>query len=331
MGYSREMKKIHLFSIVISLSLLISVALLVSERHRLLLHFIGTGEPSKLLVAGNESSEARWFDDYYIIHALDENTFAIGEPRYDQQNFNYLILGNKRAILFDAGSGVRDINPVVRSLTNLPLTFVPSHLHYDHIGNNVEFDRVALVDLPHLRERVKDDYLQLKWQEHLGMPEGYEAPKLKISEWLEPGESIDIGDRQLRVLFTPGHTDNSISLMDISNQYLFSGDFIYPGDLYAFLPTSNLGDYLQGTENLLDKLDSEYTIYGAHRSATSGLPILHLQDVKDLKTTLDAIRAHRQMGEGFYPVSFKINRKLHLLTEPSWLQSWHPTYPKIDP
>ncbi|MFT5209723.1 MAG: hydroxyacylglutathione hydrolase [Flavobacterium sp.] len=311
------------------MALLISVGLIVSERHRLLLHFIGTGEPSKLLDAGDESSKARWFDDYYIIHALDENTFAIGEPRYDQKNFNYLILGNKRAILFDAGSGMRDINPVVNSLTNLPLTFVPSHLHYDHIGNNVEFDRIALVDLPHLRERVKDGYLQLKWQEHLGETEGYEAPKLKIHEWLSPAEVIDIGDRELTVLFTPGHTDNSISLLDNANHTIFSGDFIYPGDLYAFLPGSNLGDYLQGAKNLISSAGPEYKIYGAHRSASSGLPIINLQDVTDLRETLEAIQNHGEEGEGFYPLSFKVNKRINLLTEPSWLQTWNPRYPEL--
>ena len=53
----------------------------------------------------------RWHDDYFTVMAIDPDTFAIGEPRYWQQNFNYLIVGETRAILFDAGPGVRDILP----------------------------------------------------------------------------------------------------------------------------------------------------------------------------------------------------------------------------
>jgi hypothetical protein len=57
----------------------------------------------------------RWFDDYFAVAELSEDAYAIGEPRYGQCNFSYLIVGSKRALLFDTGPGVRDIYPVVLS------------------------------------------------------------------------------------------------------------------------------------------------------------------------------------------------------------------------
>jgi hydroxyacylglutathione hydrolase len=93
----------------------------------------------------------RWFDDYFVVETIDPTTFAIGEPRYYQGNYSYLILGEQRAVLFDAGTGLRDIVPLVRSLTNLPVTVIASHLHFDHVGALGRFDKTAALNEGSLR------------------------------------------------------------------------------------------------------------------------------------------------------------------------------------
>lgn len=119
------MKKLAVGLVVLGLLL----ALAFVARFRLIAHGMGlfVGAP-ELVEPGDPGPDARWFDDYYTIQAIDARTFAIAEPRYWQKNVNYLIVGDDRAVLFDAGPGVRDIRPVVASLTDAPLTFIPSHL-----------------------------------------------------------------------------------------------------------------------------------------------------------------------------------------------------------
>src|ERR1700759_1294832 len=87
-----------------------------------------------------------WADDYYAVADLGHGAFAIGEPKYGQCNFSYLIVGSQRALWFDTGPGVRNIEPVARALLPrpMPLVALPSHLHFDHTGNLHRFAAVAL-------------------------------------------------------------------------------------------------------------------------------------------------------------------------------------------
>ena len=310
---------------LIAVAVLAAIAgLVVAQRHRVLIQLLALQGAPPLGEAADEGPDARWFDDYFTVEALDARTFAIGEPRYAQQNFSYLLVGAERAVLFDAGPGLRDIRAVAESLTTLPITFVPSHFHYDHLGNRVRFERVAVVDLPYLRARAKGNRLALLPLEHLGAPEGLGAPTLRVDEWLAPGSVLALGGRDLIVLPTPGHTEESISLLDRASGQLFSGDFIYPGQLYAFLPNSGMGDYVAGARTLLDAAAPATRIFGAHRVTPPGAPELAMSDVRDLAETLRAIRAGERASTGFYPVSYRVNDRLELLAEPRWLQDWQP-------
>jgi glyoxylase-like metal-dependent hydrolase (beta-lactamase superfamily II) len=295
-------KKISLFAFIL---FAMTISLVVLERHRIImLQMFPDGSPSDLLAPTDEGKEVSWYDDYFTVQVIDSSTFAIGEPRYRQQNVNYLIVGTERAILFDAGSGRRDIRSVTKTLTDLPMTFIPSHFHWDHVGNGISWDRIALVELPHIRSRVKDGRLKLEWREHLGSAEGYDQPEFRVDEWLTPNEWIDLGDRKLRVLYTPGHTDDSISLLDTTKGYLFSGDFIFSDEaLWAFLPNSGMGDYLQGVETVIEAVPQGSRIFGAHRSGPPGNPEQEITDVQDLGEALRLIRAGELKGDGFYPES----------------------------
>ena len=305
--------------LVLTGAVLTAVVLL---RHPLLIWLSSDGAPPPLLPAQDEGAGVEWFDDYFTVEPIAVGTWAIGEPRYEQQVYNYLIVGRRRALLFDAGTGLRDIRPVVAALTDLPLTFLPSHLHYDHVGNGIDFERVALVDLPALRERARDDRLTLRWSEHLGSAEGYETPTIEVDEWLAPGTHLELGGRRLKVLHTPGHTSESISLLDEANGLLFAGDFLYEGPLFAFLPNSSLRDYLRAAGAVLEAAPTPLRIFGAHRTAAPGAPELALEDLRDLKTTLEAVRDGQASGTGPYPVVYRVNERLDLWAERAWLQDW---------
>ena len=271
----------------------------------------------RLKQTAEEAPSVTWYDDYFTVEYIDPETIAIGEPKYHQQNHSYLILGEKRAVLFDTGPGVRNIKPVVESLTELPITVTQSHLHYDHVGNHTQFDGAALPDLPHLRSREKSGKLSVKITEHLGFVEFFKAPTIGVLEWWPSNSVVDLGGRTLTVMHAPGHTKDSIVLFDQDRKLLFTGDFVCPGPNIGFLlPGLNLEDYIASTRRLLDIAPFEARLLTAHRDKSSvrhGAPVLTYADLSDFEKGIKAILAGQLDGKGFYVKTYRLNDRIEFI------------------
>ena len=111
------------------------------------------------------------------------------------------------------------IKDLVAQLTLLPVTVLNSHMHFDHTGGNFEFSEILV---------RADSYAIRPWH---------------LTRAVRDGDRIDLGGRELEVLFTPGHTPDSLSLLDRKNGLLFTGETFYKGPIYLFTPETDFAAY----------------------------------------------------------------------------------------
>jgi glyoxylase-like metal-dependent hydrolase (beta-lactamase superfamily II) len=146
---------------------------------------------------------------------------------------------------------------------------------------------------------------------------GWSPPSFTATQWIKPGQAIDLGGRRVEVLFTPGHTANSISIWEPEGKRLFTGDLIYPTTLYAFLPDSSLSTYVSTLDRLLATLPAGARIYGAHccrNDAPPEAPWLGLNDLRDARAAVADVRAGKAKGRGFVIRRFPVNSRMTLVT-----------------
>ena len=101
------------------------------------------------------------------------------------------------------------------------------------------------------------------------LPNGFDPAKWEIppsapTTLLEDNNIIDLGDRTLEVIYTPGHSPGSICLLDKKNRVLFTGDTFFPGPLYAYPEDVNIDDYISSVEKLKNRLDEYDYLCSGH-------------------------------------------------------------------
>jgi glyoxylase-like metal-dependent hydrolase (beta-lactamase superfamily II) len=199
---------------------------------------------------------------WYEVYLVRPGVFAIYEPNQYEEVISYLILGSKRALLFDTGLGIGDMRELVSQLTHLPITVLNSHTHFDHIGDNGQFTDILDTDSDYTRQNEKgathEQLLDVVIPERFCgktptgfKPENYAIPAFKISRFVKDGDVIDLGDRQLRVLLTPGHTPDSLCLLDRAHKLLFTGDSFYAGPIFLYVPETDIAAYTRSVDRLV--------------------------------------------------------------------------------
>ncbi len=171
-----------------------------------------------------------------------------------------LLAGDQRALLLDTGYGLHDPRPLIRSLTDKPLTVVCSHGHFDHALGARFFDRVFVAENELDCCRVYTCRAQrertLARAEALGVavPDARAyldtEPLARFSPL--PADTFDLGGLTARVLLTPGHTAGSISLWIEERGLLLPGDNQNPTTWVFFPECAPVREYAAMMRRLAD-------------------------------------------------------------------------------
>jgi glyoxylase-like metal-dependent hydrolase (beta-lactamase superfamily II) len=263
------------------------------------------------------------FDDWYVLETITPRIVAIGEPKYYQLNWSYLLIGEAAALLFDTGPGERNIKPVAAALTSLPLTVLPSHLHFDHVGNLKHFDRVAFAGLPLLRSFERDGMIEAPEDYVLGQYENRFWTPVRCSEWLPLGKPLDLGNLSLELWHTPGHSPESISLFCREDNVLLAADVLYPGPLYAQIPNADLAAYLETANRLAARIEDDTLILCGHGDTPeTPAPRMARADLLDIAKALSLIRDGALAPQSRHPFSFPVNARMTLLASEASFGPW---------
>jgi glyoxylase-like metal-dependent hydrolase (beta-lactamase superfamily II) len=246
--------------------------------------------------------------DWFAVYRVGEGVFAICEPFQFQEVISYLILGSKGALLFDTGLGIAKLRPVVEELTRLPVTVANSHTHFDHVGGNVEFERILAMDTAYTRANARGFSHELLAGEVSAealcrpLPAGADAETYRTApytptQFIRDGHRIDLGGRMLEVLHVPGHTPDAVALWDAAAGYLWTGDTFYEGPIWLFVPETDWAAYAASVDRLARLAPRVRRVFPAHNVAISDPSLLRV-----LQKAVAAVRSgkarSREKGGG---------------------------------
>lgn len=181
---------------------------------------------------------------------------------------NCFIVGceeTREAAVIDPGD---DVDQILMSLAESKLKvkyIINTHNHFDHVGGNARLKQVTKADL--LIHKLDAPMLQ-----HLGtMAKSFgmsvdDSPP--ADRELEEGDIVKVGNIEMKVVHTPGHSPGGICL--ITDKAVFAGDTLFAGSIgRTDLPGGDYDTLISGVREKLFVLDDDVTVYCGHGPRTT--------------------------------------------------------------
>lgn len=169
------------------------------------------------------------------------------------------------SFVIDAGDEANRIAEALKEHNLRLKAILTTHGHFDHIMGVGELRKITGAEF----YIHKDDELLVETlQENARRFIGIEAPlPPKIDHYLRNGDNLRVGDIELKVLHTPGHSPGSVSFL--GEGIVFTGDALFSGSIGR---TDGLGgdfDLLVNSINMkLLTLKEDTVVYPGHGPET---------------------------------------------------------------
>ena len=194
----------------------------------------------------------------FVFSPVQENTYVVHNESGD-------------CIIVDPGcyfgNERNELKEFIQNGQLAPKYLLNTHCHLDHVfGNKFIHDTYGLTLHLHEKEKPVLDYAPtsgLSW----GLPfDNYRGDLIFLRE----GEVIRLGEDELQVLFTPGHSPGHVSFWCQAQHFVLSGDVLFRQSIgRTDLPGGNFETLIQSIREKLFVLPDATIVYPGHGPETT--------------------------------------------------------------
>jgi len=138
----------------------------------------------------------------------------------------YFCASSRQCIVIDPGAEADSILPLIADEKLLPLAVALTHGHADHVGAAAAL--LARFRIPLWIHGEDEEEMRSETGQSLADMFGVELPP-PAGRLLAEGDTLDVGERELKVFHSPGHSPGSILLY--GEGLLFTGDTLFKEDV----------------------------------------------------------------------------------------------------
>ena len=190
----------------------------------------------------------------------------------------YLVIGDKEAMLIDTGYGIGDLKGFIETITDLPVKVYITHGHVDHASGTYPFEEVHMSHLDEKtfrehtvlsfrKENLERSALQLEDKDYLP-----EDPRTFID--ITDGETVDLGDVHVEMIHVPGHTMGTFVPLILEDRIAMFGDATGVGTLICLDQSASVKEYLNSLRHLKTYEPLYDTVLRQHGTCTSSKALL---------------------------------------------------------